>query len=186
MCLQYRRSWFDPWVRKIPWRGEWQLTSVFLPGESHEERSFVHGVANSQTGLTLNNSNNILLNLPVTVLYSLFTRWTPTQFSKSNPSSTNSSGAVYEAFVICSSAHTTRERCTQKDSKVWELSLSLHLGAKPAPWETQSAALMATDSLLCHSPFFSVLRNLKLGAGWLNAIWMDLHLGANKHSCCVG
>ena len=23
------------WVRKIPWRGKWQPTPVFLPGESH-------------------------------------------------------------------------------------------------------------------------------------------------------
>ena len=30
---------FDPWVRKIPWRMEWQPTPVFLPGESHGQRS---------------------------------------------------------------------------------------------------------------------------------------------------
>ena len=35
------RSGFDPWVGKIPWRREWQLTLVFLPGEFHEERSRV-------------------------------------------------------------------------------------------------------------------------------------------------
>ena len=35
------RSGFDPWVGKIPWRREWQLTLVFLPGEFHEERSLV-------------------------------------------------------------------------------------------------------------------------------------------------
>ena len=28
-----------PWVGKIPWRREWQPTPVFLPGESHGERS---------------------------------------------------------------------------------------------------------------------------------------------------
>ena len=28
-----------PWVRKIPWRRAWQPTSVFLPGESHGQRS---------------------------------------------------------------------------------------------------------------------------------------------------
>ena len=33
------RRGFDPWVGKIPWRREWQPTPVFLPGESHEERS---------------------------------------------------------------------------------------------------------------------------------------------------
>ena len=36
---QCRRPGFDPWVGKIPWRRKWQLTSVFLPGESHEQRS---------------------------------------------------------------------------------------------------------------------------------------------------
>ena len=30
---------FDPWVGKIPWRRAWQPTSVFLPGESHGQRS---------------------------------------------------------------------------------------------------------------------------------------------------
>ena len=31
----------DPWVGKIPWRGRWQPTPVFLPGESHGQRSLV-------------------------------------------------------------------------------------------------------------------------------------------------
>ena len=30
---------FNPCVRKIPWRREWQPTPVFLPGEFHEKRS---------------------------------------------------------------------------------------------------------------------------------------------------
>ena len=29
----------DPWVGRIPWRGEWQPTPVFLPAESHAWRS---------------------------------------------------------------------------------------------------------------------------------------------------
>ena len=29
----------DPWVGKIPWR--WQSTPVFLPGQSHGQRSLV-------------------------------------------------------------------------------------------------------------------------------------------------
>ena len=37
--LQHRRPGFDPWVRKIPWRRKWQPTPVFLPGESHGQRS---------------------------------------------------------------------------------------------------------------------------------------------------
>ena len=30
---------FIPWVGKIPWRRKWQPTPVFLPGESHGQRS---------------------------------------------------------------------------------------------------------------------------------------------------
>ena len=40
-CRKRKRCWFDPWVRKIPWRRSWQPTSVFVPGESHEQRSLV-------------------------------------------------------------------------------------------------------------------------------------------------
>ena len=40
-----RRPGFNPRVRKIPWRREWQPTPVFLPRESHGQRS--HGVAKS-------------------------------------------------------------------------------------------------------------------------------------------
>ena len=34
-------SSIDPWVGKIPWRREWQCTSVFLSGEFHGQRSLV-------------------------------------------------------------------------------------------------------------------------------------------------
>ena len=33
-----RRSGFDPWVGKIPWRRKWLTTPVFLPGEPHGQR----------------------------------------------------------------------------------------------------------------------------------------------------
>ena len=32
---------FDPWVKKIPWRREWQSPPVFLPGKSYRQRSLV-------------------------------------------------------------------------------------------------------------------------------------------------
>ena len=35
-CKRHR---FSLWVRKIPWRREWPPTPVFLPGESHGQRS---------------------------------------------------------------------------------------------------------------------------------------------------
>ena len=38
-ACQCRRARFCPWVKKIPWRREWQPTPVFLPGESHGQRS---------------------------------------------------------------------------------------------------------------------------------------------------
>ena len=41
ICLQCRRPEFNPWVRKIPWRREWQPTPVFLPGEFRGQRSLV-------------------------------------------------------------------------------------------------------------------------------------------------
>ena len=47
-----KRCRFDPWVEKTPWKGAWQPTPVFLPGESHGQRSLaVHRVAQSQTQL---------------------------------------------------------------------------------------------------------------------------------------
>ena len=39
--LQCRRPGFYPWVGKIPWERKWQPTPVFLPGESHRQRSLV-------------------------------------------------------------------------------------------------------------------------------------------------
>ena len=38
-CRRQKRCRFDPWVRKIPWRRKRQHTPVFLPRESHEQRS---------------------------------------------------------------------------------------------------------------------------------------------------
>ena len=40
-CRSLRRYGLDPWVTKIPWRRAWQPTPVFLPGESHGQRSLV-------------------------------------------------------------------------------------------------------------------------------------------------
>ena len=40
-ACQCRRRGFNPWVGKIPWRRKWQPTAVFLPGESHGQRSLV-------------------------------------------------------------------------------------------------------------------------------------------------
>ena len=41
ICLQCRRSEFDPWVGQSPWSREWLPILVFLPGESHGQRNLV-------------------------------------------------------------------------------------------------------------------------------------------------
>ena len=38
-CRRCKRHEFDPWARKILWRKAWQPTPIFLPGESHGQRS---------------------------------------------------------------------------------------------------------------------------------------------------
>ena len=38
-CRRCKRCGFDPWVGKIPWRRKWQPTPVFLPRDSHGQRS---------------------------------------------------------------------------------------------------------------------------------------------------
>ena len=40
-CRRRKRCGFDLLVGKIPWRRAWQPTPVFLPGESHGQRSLV-------------------------------------------------------------------------------------------------------------------------------------------------
>ena len=40
-CRRCRRHGFDSWVRKILWGRKWQPTPVFLPGESHGQKSLV-------------------------------------------------------------------------------------------------------------------------------------------------
>ena len=37
--VETQRHRFNPWVREIPWRRKWQPTPVFLPRESHGQRS---------------------------------------------------------------------------------------------------------------------------------------------------
>ena len=40
-CRRHKRRGFDPWAGKIPWRRARQPLPVFLPGESHGQRSLV-------------------------------------------------------------------------------------------------------------------------------------------------
>ena len=69
---------FNPWVRKIPWRREWQPTPVFLPGEFHGQRSLAvyspQGCKESDTTEWLNATTIITLN---TIYYSCVTEYFP-------------------------------------------------------------------------------------------------------------
>ena len=38
-CRRHENHGFDSWVGKIPWRRAWLPTPIFLPGESHGQRS---------------------------------------------------------------------------------------------------------------------------------------------------
>ena len=40
-CRRHKRYGFSPWFGKIPWWRPWQPTPVFLPGESHGQRTLV-------------------------------------------------------------------------------------------------------------------------------------------------
>ena len=37
--MKHKRHWFNPRVRKMPWRRRWQPTLIFLPGKSLGQRS---------------------------------------------------------------------------------------------------------------------------------------------------
>ena len=38
-CRRCKRRKFSSWIRRIPWRRAWQPTLVFLPGDSHGQKS---------------------------------------------------------------------------------------------------------------------------------------------------
>ena len=77
-CRRHKWRGFNPWVRKSPWRRTWQPTPVFLPGESHGQRSlegYSPGVTQSQTrlrylGTHARNIYNILISCIKIVLHS--------------------------------------------------------------------------------------------------------------------
>ena len=50
-CRSCKRCAFVSWFGKIPWRRAWQPTPVFLPEESHGQRSLVGYSPRSQTQL---------------------------------------------------------------------------------------------------------------------------------------
>ena len=54
-CRRRKRGRFDLWMGKLPWRRKWHAPPVFLPGESHGQRSLAGcrpGGRRSQTRLS--------------------------------------------------------------------------------------------------------------------------------------
>ena len=43
---------FDTWVRKIPWRREWQPTPIFLPEKFYGQRSLLGSWGHKQLEMT--------------------------------------------------------------------------------------------------------------------------------------
>ena len=41
-CRRHTRCWFNPWVKKIPWRRRWQTALVFLAVRFHGQRHQRH------------------------------------------------------------------------------------------------------------------------------------------------
>ena len=75
ICLQWRRPGFEPWVGKIPWRREWQPTSLFLHGEFHRQRSLAGYSAWSHK------QSDRLSDWTKTVLWAPAVFWSSVQFS---------------------------------------------------------------------------------------------------------
>ena len=77
-CLPMQETeemWIQSWVRKIPWRRKWQPAPVFLPEESHGQRSLVGygpwGHKESDTDMTwLRRQQNVSASI-ITLLYDL-------------------------------------------------------------------------------------------------------------------
>ena len=76
ICMQWRRPRFDTLVWKIPWRREWQLTPLLLPGEFHGQTNLAgyspwgHKESDMTEQLTLSQFHSVLgvlFPLPVSV-----------------------------------------------------------------------------------------------------------------------
>ena len=63
-CRRHKRCRSDPWVGELPCRRAWQPAPVFLPGESHGQRSpvgMVHeGAESDTTGPTLHAHTHVI------------------------------------------------------------------------------------------------------------------------------
>ena len=78
--LGCRKPEFDPWVQKIPWRRAWQPTLVFLPGESHGQKSLEGYLRLQRVGDDSATNTQLLRQLSSRNFFC----WTPLLVSRSN------------------------------------------------------------------------------------------------------
>ena len=104
---QCRSCGFNPWVGKIPWRRKWQPSPVFLPGESHEQRSLAgyspwghKQIALSQWALThaqkkINSFQ--MLNCWATVLVTMKTVWVHCKYAQQ----VHTTNFINQCIIFC-------------------------------------------------------------------------------------
>ena len=66
-CRRPKRHGFDPCLRKIPWRWKWQSTPVFLPGESHGQKSLVGYRGYKESDMAEPHTHIVACDLPQTM-----------------------------------------------------------------------------------------------------------------------
>ena len=69
---------FDPWVKKIPYKREWQPTPVFFPGEFHGQRSLGDYSPQSHNVLDTTEPTNTFTQVEdatVTPVYNMREKW---------------------------------------------------------------------------------------------------------------
>ena len=117
-----QRCRFNPWVGKISWRRKWQPAPVFLPGESHGQRSLVgysRGVAKSWTRLCMHPHKLLRTVSPLSPIFSpsgrdthaLSLTHTPSQSYSWSQSRTLYCASQYAHPLFHTLSHTTSAVC---------------------------------------------------------------------------
>ena len=103
-CRKRKRPGFSPWVGKIPWRRARQPNPVFLPGESHGQRSLA---ARSPWGCKAGQNCSKLARVVIFILQfavqssiGVSPLWTPKPAGAQDPCTT-------KWWSICMSLHTS-------------------------------------------------------------------------------
>ena len=148
-CRRCKRCRFEPWVRKIPWRRKWQPAPVFLPGESHGQRSLVamvHRIEKSRTRLKRLSTNIrvfIMLYIYKTtrahnmlIVDRIVDFWFLGCFLSMNVNFTHNNSFSKEIAVHCNPSFFWSSGCSSKDSYAAHILLGL-----PSPLESGSLSL---------------------------------------------